>query len=69
MMPLMGNVFFTMWMHAVDSGISKRRIQDSFLDMLAHNVGALVKGIYERLYRIMNLPKLSIRLYVVVGCK
>merc|ERR1712170_279397 len=34
-----------MWMHAVDNGISKRRIQDLYLDMLVHNVGVLVKGI------------------------
>ena len=58
MMPLMGNVFFTMWMHAVDNGISKRRIQDLYLDMLVHNVGVLVKGIYDRFSQIMNLPKL-----------
>ena len=45
MMHLMVNVTFTMWMHVVDNGTNKKRIQDSFLDMIVPTVGAPVKVI------------------------
>jgi len=45
MMHLMVIVTFTMWTLVVDNGINKKRIQDSFLDMLVPTVGVPVKVI------------------------
>ena len=62
MMHLMVTVTFTMWTHVVDNWINKKRILDSFLDMLVLTVGALVKVI-----QIVNGVELRI-LTVICVC-